>query len=154
MRQCAQQSVLEPKQEGESCLPYRFSPNRIRGPQHRGEIDERTQFTQLRRARKYRKNLPEISPWSAKTACDENFDDQMNENDDEIAHPGMVPNPKKPAIFGPIRNSPWTRSQQETMWSRGKGTGNSSFIIRKTTPRHSSVCCPPVRARMRPVTNG
>ena len=32
--------------------------------------------------------------------------DQMNERDDEITHPGMVSNPKKPVIFGPIQHGP------------------------------------------------
>jgi hypothetical protein len=29
--------------------------------------------------------------------------DQVNEKDDEITHPGMVSNPKKPVIFGLIQ---------------------------------------------------
>ena len=29
--------------------------------------------------------------------------DQVNEKDDEITHPGMVSDPKKPVIFGPIQ---------------------------------------------------
>jgi hypothetical protein len=31
------------------------------------------------------------------------YDDQMNETDDDITHPGMVSNPKKTVIFGPIQ---------------------------------------------------
>ena len=30
--------------------------------------------------------------------------DQMNEKDDEITHPGMLANPKKTVIFGPIHH--------------------------------------------------
>ena len=33
-------------------------------------------------------------------------DDQVNAKDDEITHPGMVSNAKKPVIFGAIQHGP------------------------------------------------
>ena len=36
-------------------------------------------------------------------SCVIRYDDQMNEKDDGITHPGVVSNPKKTAIFDPTQ---------------------------------------------------
>jgi hypothetical protein len=35
-------------------------------------------------------------------------DNQMNQKDEDIAHPGMVSKPEKHPIFARFSNSPWT----------------------------------------------
>jgi hypothetical protein len=41
-------------------------------------------------------------PEAARSCQSDEGDDQMNENDDNIAHPRIVSKPPKPSEFGPI----------------------------------------------------
>jgi hypothetical protein len=41
-------------------------------------------------------------------------DNQMNEKDDDIAHPGMISKPEKTPNFAQFSNSPWTGREMAT----------------------------------------
>jgi hypothetical protein len=47
-------------------------------------------------------------------------DIQMKEKDDDVAHPGIVSNPKKHLILAEFSKSPWTGSQINLFGSKPK----------------------------------